>query len=62
MLESFERGYLIVEKAELMCWKCGGRWDAEVPIGKSLKKINCPGCKKTGFVFATGQRGVVSGK
>lgn len=40
---------------ELMCIACFKRWIAVYPDGLKLKDFECPDCKKTGAVIATGE-------
>ena len=43
-------------RAELMCVKCGKRWETSLLLGACLKDIRCGLCGLTGFVINTGQR------
>lgn len=40
---------------ECMCARCFKRWIAVMPVRTQLKDLVCPGCGRTGAVFATGQ-------
>lgn len=48
--------YELTVPSELMCVKCGKRWDTELPLGARLKNIQCGLCGLTGFVINTGQK------
>jgi hypothetical protein len=41
---------------ELMCVKCGKRWDTELPLYTRLKDIRCPLCGLDGYIINTGQQ------
>lgn len=41
--------------AEVICVKCGRRWIAVYPAGTLLKDLQCPKCKRQGYVILTGQ-------
>lgn len=41
--------------AELMCVRCKKRWICVWPDELRLKQIECPYCKKEGFVINTGE-------
>ena len=45
----------IVRNVELMCVKCGKRWETALPLYTSLKDIRCPLCGLDGYVINTGQ-------
>lgn len=45
----------IVRNVELMCVKCGKRWDTELPLYTRLKDIRCPLCGLDGYIINTGQ-------
>lgn len=40
---------------EEMCVSCLHRWIEVRPQGTLLKDIECPSCRKVGYVIATGQ-------
>lgn len=40
---------------ECMCVNCLRRWIDVRPEGVWLKDLECPGCRKIGFVIGTGQ-------
>ena len=42
--------------AELMCVKCGKRWDADILLGTRLRDVRCGLCGLTGYVINTGQK------
>lgn len=39
----------------VVCVKCGKRWIAVYPAGTLLKDLQCPKCKRQGYVILTGQ-------
>ena len=41
--------------SEVICVKCGKRWLAVRPSGTRLKDIECPQCRRQGFVIETGE-------
>ena len=41
--------------SELMCVRCGFRWVAVRRPGLPLKRVECPHCRKKGFVIETGE-------
>ena len=43
------------QTAEVICVKCGKRWIAVYPSGTILKDLQCPKCKRQGYVILTGQ-------
>ena len=47
--------YLPYIVQELICVKCLHRWIGVMPEGTLLKKLECPHCRKVGYVIATGQ-------
>ena len=46
----------VAVRVELMCVKCGKRWETEILLGTHLKNIQCGLCGLTGFVINTGQK------
>lgn len=48
--------YELTVPSELMCIKCGKRWETAIPLKERLKDIKCGLCGLTGFVINTGQR------
>lgn len=40
---------------EAICVDCKRRWIAVCMVGTSLNKLQCPYCKKIGFVINTGE-------
>ena len=45
----------VVVRAELMCVKCGKRWETDIQPYERLSDIRCGLCGLTGFVINTGQ-------
>lgn len=41
---------------ELMCVKCGKRWETALPLYTRLKDIRCSLCGLDGYVINTGQK------
>lgn len=41
--------------SEVICIKCKKRWISVRPTEVLLKDLQCPKCKKKGFVIETGQ-------
>lgn len=41
--------------SEVICIRCKKRWISARPTEVLLKNIQCPKCKKKGFVIETGQ-------
>lgn len=44
-----------VVSSELICVRCGFRWISTRPDQIRLKDIECPACKKKGYVIETGE-------
>lgn len=43
------------EVSELICINCKHRWIDVRPAGLWLKNLECPECRKTGYIIETGQ-------
>lgn len=43
------------QTAEVICVKCGKRWIAVYHAVTLLKDLQCPKCKRQGYVILTGQ-------
>ena len=41
--------------SEVICVKCKKRWISVRPEGTWLKDLQCPRCKRAGYVIETGQ-------
>ena len=41
---------------EVICVKCCKRWIAARPLTTKLKDLECPNCRKKGYVIETGEK------
>lgn len=41
--------------SEVICLCCINRWISVRPVGTKLKELECPCCRKQGFVIETGE-------
>lgn len=41
--------------SEVICTNCLRRWIAVRPEATTLKELQCPGCRKPGYVIETGE-------
>jgi len=52
---SFEKDVQPNKHSEVICVKCGHRVISVRPVFVKLRKLQCSGCKETGFIIETGE-------